>query len=88
MLMQNLLYFYFFNLKINVNFFYYKENEGSWVKHHNNEIVPLSETAWKDGEPNGLQYENCAMIEFDGMADIDCLTRVQCAVCEFRDQAS
>ena len=62
------------------------QNEGSWVKHYNNEIVPLSETAWKDGEPNGLQYENCGMIEFNGMADIDCLTRVQCAVCEFKDQ--
>lgn len=56
--------------------------EGVWLKLYDQ--TKYVTTAWKDGEPNGLIYENCAQIEMGGIADIDCNTRVQCAVCEFR----
>ncbi|XP_076046337.1 uncharacterized protein LOC143028315 [Oratosquilla oratoria] len=56
-----------------------RREEGVYVTHYNNEI---DKTAfWKDGEPNGLNYENCAKVEFNGHADIDCDTNLRCAVC-------
>lgn len=64
-------------------------NEGVWVRHYDGSRVDFSEVAWMDGEPNGLVYENCAQVENYkqiGVADIDCMTRIQCAVCEFKDQ--
>ncbi|KAG7167884.1 uncharacterized protein LOC121867842 [Homarus americanus] len=57
--------------------------EGTWVTHYDNAIVPT--IAWKDGEPNGIFYENCVKIEPIGLADINCLTNVRCAICEFPD---
>ena len=56
-------------------------SEGVWRRPYDGMVV--DKIGWKDGEPNGLKYENCAQIELGGIADIDCLTRVQCAVCEF-----
>ncbi|XP_018013295.2 uncharacterized protein LOC108670342 [Hyalella azteca] len=60
------------------------KHEGKWVKPFNGQEIDHKNFAWKDGEPNGLMYENCAQIETGGVADIDCITRVQCAVCEFK----
>ncbi|KAF2361463.1 Low-density lipoprotein (LDL) receptor class A repeat [Trinorchestia longiramus] len=60
------------------------ERDGRWVVTYNNEVIDQEKFAWKDGEPNGLTYENCAQIEPGGVADIDCMTRIQCAVCEFK----
>ncbi|KAF2344156.1 C-type lectin fold, partial [Trinorchestia longiramus] len=60
------------------------EKDGRWVVTYNNEVIDHEKLAWKDGEPNGLMYENCAQIEPGGVVDIDCVTRVQCAVCEFK----
>ncbi|KAG7162460.1 Glycine receptor subunit alpha-4-like 4, partial [Homarus americanus] len=58
-------------------------DEGIWVTHFDN--APVTNIPWKDGEPNGLFYENCAFVETEGIADIDCLTNRKCAVCEFSD---
>ena len=57
--------------------------DGVWQRPYDRAVVNPKAVAWKDGEPNGLIYENCAQIELEGIADIDCITRVQCAVCEF-----
>ena len=57
--------------------------DGVWRRIYDGAVMDHSDVAWKDGEPNGIVYENCAQIELEGIADIDCLTRVQCAVCEF-----
>ncbi|XP_071552922.1 uncharacterized protein [Panulirus ornatus] len=57
--------------------------EGTWVTHYDNALAPTP--AWKDGEPNGIIYENCVMMEHQGLADINCLANLRCAVCEFSD---
>ncbi|XP_071542888.1 uncharacterized protein [Panulirus ornatus] len=57
------------------------QDEGAWITHYDNELAPTP--VWKDGEPNGIFFENCAMIEPIGVADIDCLTNRRCVVCEF-----
>lgn len=57
------------------------ETDGNFVKYYDN--TPWVSDSWKDGEPNGLIYENCVQIENGGVVDVDCITRVQCAVCEF-----
>ncbi|XP_063885586.1 uncharacterized protein LOC135113890 [Scylla paramamosain] len=59
------------------------EEEGSWVTHYDNAPAPMP--AWKDGEPNGIFYENCAKIEHNGVADYDCPTNIKCSVCEFQE---
>ncbi|XP_071514862.1 uncharacterized protein [Panulirus ornatus] len=56
-------------------------DEGTWVTHYDNALAPAP--AWKDGEPNGVFYENCVKVEPFGLADIDCLTNLRCAICEF-----
>nr|XP_053628087.1 uncharacterized protein LOC128685552 [Cherax quadricarinatus] len=58
-------------------------HDGIWVIHYDNTIA--SSVAWKVGEPNGLFYENCAIIEQSGIADTDCATNERCAICEFRE---
>ncbi|XP_045582905.2 uncharacterized protein [Procambarus clarkii] len=59
------------------------EREGTWVTHYDNVLAPLA--LWNDGEPNGNFYENCAKIEHWGLSDVDCLTDLLCAICEFTD---
>lgn len=59
------------------------DQEGTWLTHYDNVLAPTP--AWKDGEPNGIFIENCAKIEPVGVADINCLTNLRCAVCEFSD---
>ena len=59
-------------------------NEGVWTRHYDGEIVNTKDVAWNDGEPNGIHYENCAQMEETKVADIDCATRMQCALCEFK----
>lgn len=60
------------------------EEDGKWVTHYNN--APALAPAWKDGEPNGIFYENCAKVENIGVADFDCLTNFKCSVCEFQER--
>lgn len=57
------------------------KEEGQWVTHHDKNSVTVE--MWKEGEPNGIFYENCAQIEPEGLADIDCLTNKRCSVCKF-----
>lgn len=58
------------------------EEEDKWVTHYDN--APAPKFAWKDGEPNGIFYENCIKIEPVGLADIDCVTNFRCSICEFK----
>ncbi|XP_069189029.1 uncharacterized protein [Procambarus clarkii] len=58
-------------------------HDGTWVTHYDNALAPT--VAWKVGEPNGLVYENCAVIEKLGLSDIVCATSKWCAICEFSD---
>lgn len=58
------------------------EEENTWVTHYDN--APALQVAWKDGEPNGIFYENCVKIEPIGLADINCVTNIRCSICEFK----
>lgn len=56
--------------------------EGTWVTHYINELAITS--AWGDGEPYGLKYENCGtMYTINLLSDVDCFANFDCAVCEF-----
>ncbi|KAK7079135.1 hypothetical protein SK128_008292, partial [Halocaridina rubra] len=61
-----------------------KEENGMWKYYYNDELEP--DAYWSPGEPNGLIYENCAVINVNGIDDIDCTTNIRCALCEFREQ--
>ncbi|KAK3887647.1 hypothetical protein Pcinc_008254 [Petrolisthes cinctipes] len=57
------------------------KEEGYWVTHYDQS--PVAVNTWKDNEPNGIFFENCAEIEPTGLADIDCVTNKRCSVCKF-----
>ncbi|XP_064089932.1 uncharacterized protein LOC135203933 [Macrobrachium nipponense] len=57
--------------------------EGVW-KFYDGQIP--DKLLWEQQEPNGLHYENCAVIFPVGMSDIDCKTNKKCVVCTFTGQ--
>ncbi|XP_066973211.1 uncharacterized protein [Macrobrachium rosenbergii] len=59
------------------------EEEGVW-KFYDGQIPDI--LLWEQQEPNGLHYENCAVIFPVGMSDIDCKTNKKCVVCTFTGQ--
>ncbi|XP_076049413.1 uncharacterized protein LOC143030094 [Oratosquilla oratoria] len=59
------------------------KEEGVFVYHYNNELDTVG--YWKDGEPNGLAFENCVDIEPPGLGDIDCDTNRKCTVCPLKE---
>lgn len=60
-----------------------KDEEGVW-KSYDGEVV-LS-IPWSPGEPNGLHYENCALLSVGGLDDVECTPKARCAVCSFYEQ--
>ena len=45
-------------------------DEGRWVYHKNRTEPP--QIPWGTDEPNGLEYENCAALNADGLSDDVC----------------
>ncbi|XP_076041999.1 uncharacterized protein LOC143025904 [Oratosquilla oratoria] len=60
-----------------------RKEEGVYVTHYDNQVD--TSAYWKDGEPNGLMYENCAQMEEIGIADHDCDTRFICTACKLNE---
>ncbi|XP_068250250.1 uncharacterized protein [Palaemon carinicauda] len=61
-----------------------KEVEGKWKHNYNGELV--EEIFWSRGEPNGIQFENCGLINVKGIDDAACEINIRCAVCTFTEQ--
>ncbi|XP_064079627.1 LOW QUALITY PROTEIN: uncharacterized protein LOC135196740 [Macrobrachium nipponense] len=59
-----------------------KEEEGIW-RYGN--LEKLDNPLWMGQEPNGLHYENCAVLTTQGLADIDCKVDRKCVVCSFSE---
>lgn len=59
------------------------KEDGVWME-YNSPLV--GQIAWHPEEPNGLVYENCAVLNGRGISDIDCKTNYKCIVCAFNDQ--
>ncbi|XP_066985092.1 uncharacterized protein [Macrobrachium rosenbergii] len=57
--------------------------EGVW--RYGNGQIPKN-PIWLAQEPNGLKYENCAVLTIHGMADIDCKVDRKCVACTFKEQ--
>ncbi|XP_068221246.1 uncharacterized protein [Palaemon carinicauda] len=59
------------------------KEEGVW-RYYDGQIPDI--LLWERQEPNGLHYENCAVIFPVGMADIDCKTNRKCVECTLTGQ--
>lgn len=55
-----------------------KQEEGVWRdgKHRLEGTVN-----WARQEPNGIEYENCASINHNGVMDVNCNTNIKCVTC-------
>ena len=47
-----------------------EKSEGQWVKHIDGQ--PLDNVPWVPGEPDGIHFENCGGIDYEGFIDDDC----------------
>uniref|UniRef100_A0A6A7FW06 Glycine receptor subunit alpha-2-like n=1 Tax=Hirondellea gigas TaxID=1518452 RepID=A0A6A7FW06_9CRUS len=43
---------------------------------------------WAGGEPDGIFYQNCALIYPEGMRDVNCPVTFKCAVCEHKSSTA
>ncbi|KAK7065522.1 hypothetical protein SK128_006704 [Halocaridina rubra] len=57
-----------------------ENEEGFWKYYsgHNESLI-----IWDQKEPNGLQYENCAIATDKGLHDVDCKGNLECIICSF-----
>lgn len=46
------------------------DEEGVWISHVNGSLY--NDLPWAGDEPNGLQFENCGGLDFEGVIDDDC----------------
>lgn len=60
-----------------------KEEDGVW-KSYDSEIA--EGVYWAPREPNGIVYENCGVLNANGVEDVDCVANIRCAVCTFHEQ--
>ncbi|XP_068236921.1 uncharacterized protein [Palaemon carinicauda] len=58
------------------------DQEGVWRYSSGEE---LDNPLWLGQEPNGLHYENCAVLTTQGLADIDCRVDRKCVICSFTE---
>ena len=58
-----------------------EEDEGEWIQ----AIPPFNEgkTFWVIREPDGADYQNCAMIHPGGNVDVSCSDTYECGICIF-----
>lgn len=62
-----------------------EQEEDVWRRFYDG--TEINSTIWQPGEPNGLEFESCALTDTDGMYDVDCATHEGCALCEFKERA-
>ena len=55
------------------------EEEGVFKRSYDPETT--GNTFWAEGEPDGLHYQNCALIYLPGNRDVNCPVTFQCAIC-------
>lgn len=60
-----------------------EREEGIWRSQNG---LVQSNVMWAPQEPNGLHYENCGVLNANGISDVDCETDRYCVLCTFTDQ--
>ena len=60
------------------------ENEGVWRSDADENVAPI--LLWRDGEPNGFTYENCAGLTREGVHDYSCNELHVSAACKAKDK--